>query len=51
MECRRDLIFFLLERAKSLVQKYIKEFDWKMFFEGHKNLRTKGIEKLFRNFF
>ena len=31
MECHSDLIFFLLERAKSLVQKYIKEFDWRSF--------------------
>jgi len=50
-ECRSDLIFFLLERAKSLVLKYIKEFDWKSFLNATKNLRRKAIENLFRNSF
>jgi hypothetical protein len=35
----------LLERAKPLVQKYIKEFDWKSFSRSQQ-----GAEKLFRNF-
>ncbi len=34
-----------------VVKKYIEEFDWKCFFEGHKNLRTRATEKLFRNLF
>jgi hypothetical protein len=40
----------LLEREKSLVQKYIKEFDWKSFFKVTKILEQKGAEKLSRNF-
>ena len=51
MECHKDLIFFLLERAKCLLQKYIREFGWEWFFEGHTELRTQDPEKLFRNFF
>ncbi len=45
MQCRRDLIFFLLERAKCLVQKYIKEFDWKCFSKATKFLEQKVLEK------
>jgi hypothetical protein len=37
-------MFFLLERAKCLVQKYIKEFDWKCFPEATKILEQKTLE-------
>ena len=36
--------FFLLERAKCLVQKYIKEFDWKCFSKATKILEQKTLK-------
>ena len=42
MECDSDLIFFLLERAKCLVLKYIKEFDWKSFLRATQVLEHKA---------
>ncbi len=44
MKCRRDLMFFSLERAKCLVQKYIKEFDWKCFSKATKILEQRTLE-------
>jgi hypothetical protein len=44
MECRSDLIFFLLERAKSLVQKCIKEFDWKSILKVTEILEQKVLK-------
>jgi hypothetical protein len=44
MECRSDLIFFLLERAKSLVQKYIKEFGWKSILKITKILEQRALK-------
>jgi hypothetical protein len=43
MQCRRDLILFSLERAKCLVQTYIKEFDWKCFSKVTKILEQKAL--------
>ena len=42
MKCHRDLIFFLLERAKCLLQKYIKEFDWEWFFKAIQGLEQEN---------
>jgi hypothetical protein len=38
LQCHRDLMFFLLERAKCPVQKL------EMFFKGHKNLKQTALE-------
>ncbi len=38
MQCRRDLMLFLLERAKCLVQKNVTGFDWKYFSKATKIL-------------
>jgi hypothetical protein len=46
MECRSDLIFSLLERAKSLVQKCIKEFDWKSILKVTEILEQKALKTL-----
>jgi hypothetical protein len=43
-ECRSDLILFLLERAKSLVEKYIKEFYWKSFLKATKISKQRALK-------
>ena len=43
MEHRSDFILFLLERAKCLVQKYIKKFDWKCFSKATKILEQETL--------
>ncbi len=42
MLCRSDLILFLLERVRCLVQKYGKEFVWKSFLKATKILEQKA---------
>jgi hypothetical protein len=46
MQCHRDLMFFLLKRAKCLVQKCIKEFDCKCFSKATKVLEQKALKTI-----
>ena len=51
MECDSDLIFSLLERAKCLVLKYIKEFDLKSFLRATQILEHKAPKNHSATFF
>jgi hypothetical protein len=45
MESHIDVILFLLETARSLMQKYIKEFDWKSSLNATQILEPEVLEK------
>jgi hypothetical protein len=50
VEYRSDLIFFFVRKSKGSGAKIYKSIWLEKYFEDHKNLRRKGVEKLFRNF-
>jgi hypothetical protein len=50
MQCHGDLMFFLLERVKCLVQKYVEEFYYKCFLNATRILEQKALESFFATF-